>query len=146
MNAWRGGLVLQLLQIRGEDDAGGGPLGERYPEGAVHEVGQLLGHGGRLHVLVADVFEERLEIDFLLIGTAHCRSAGLAHDGHDRHVVEEGVVEPIQEMDSTRTGSGRTDTDPARELGISHRGESSHLLVAHLHELRIVIGSSPSSQ
>ena len=59
---------------------------------------------------------------------------GLPDDGQHRHMVQLGVVEAVQKMD----GAGpdvAMHTPIAGELGIAHRLEGGHLLVAGLDEL-----------
>src|SRR5256885_13035617 len=50
------------------------------------------------------VLEQRLEVDLLLVGPAHGGASGLADDGHDRHMVQLRVVEPVDRK-STRLNS-----------------------------------------
>src|SRR5947207_1904807 len=70
----------------------------------------------------------------------------LADDGEHGLVVELGVVEPIEEVDGTRTRRRHTDTQVARELGVRARHERRHLLVTDLDELRVVGGRVESAQ
>jgi hypothetical protein len=70
----------------------------------------------------------------------------LAHDGHDRDVVELGVVQAVEQVDGTRARRGHADADPAGELRVSHRLEGGHLLVPGLDELRVVLGPAPRGQ
>ena len=51
------------------------------------------------------------------------------------HMVQLGVVEAVQEVDGTRTRRGHAHADLAGELGVAHRFEGGHLLVAGLYEL-----------
>jgi len=83
--------------------------------------GDQLGHAVHLHRAVAD-------------------------DGHDRHVVELGVVEAVEQVDGARAGGGHADPDPAGELGVADRFERAHLLVPRLHEHRVVARSGPRGE
>src|SRR5690606_40480336 len=64
--------------------------------------------------LGGDVLEQRLEVDLLLVAAAHGAAGGLPDDGHDGHVVEFGVVEPVEQVDRAGPGGGGADADAAR--------------------------------
>ena len=67
-------------------------------------------------------------------------------DRHHRHVVQLGVVQPVEQVDRPRARGGHADADPASELGVPDRLEGGHLLVPGLDELRLVVGSAPGGQ
>ena len=138
-----GRLVVELLDVVGDDDAGRRVGRQRGADGPVDEVGQLLGHGEGLDVLVAHVFEQGSQIDLLLVGPAHGRAVGLPDDGQHRHMVQLGVVEAVEKMDGAGPRRGHAHTEVAGELGIAHRLEGGHLLVAGLDELRRGVGLDP---
>ena len=50
-------------------------------------------------------------------------------------MVQLGVVETVEEMDGPGPRSGHAHTELAGELGVTHRFEGRHLLVARLDEL-----------
>ena len=74
----------------------------RDPHGPVDQVPDLHRRRCHLDVLVCDVFEQRREIDLLLIRAAQSRPRLLTHDRHHRLMIELRVVEAIQEMNRTR--------------------------------------------
>ncbi len=73
----------------------------------------LLGCSAHLYVLVCDVLEQREEIDFLLEAATHRHPRRLANDRDHRLVIELSIVEPVQQMNGTWTGSGETHADLA---------------------------------
>ena len=79
--------VGEFLHVGGDDDRGGGALGQRDPDRPVEHVGQLLGDRDHLHVVAGDVLEQGQQVDFLLVGAAHGAAAGLPDDSDDRDVV-----------------------------------------------------------
>ena len=68
---------------------------------------------------------------------------GLPDDGQHRHMVQLGVVEAVEQMDGARSRSGHAHTEVAGELGVAHRLEGGHLLVAGLDELWRGVGFDP---
>ncbi len=68
---------------------------------------------------------------------------GLPDDGHHRHVVQHGVIEAVEQVDRAGARRGHADPDLAGELGVAHRLEGGHLLVAGLDELRLGVGPAP---
>src|SRR5581483_3751712 len=62
-----------------------------------------------------------------------------AGDGEHRLVVELGVVNAVQQVDSARSRGREADAEPAGELGIGAGGESGRFLVSHLHEFDLVL-------
>ncbi len=129
-----------LLDVGGDDDGGGRAAGLGGAEGPVEGDGQLLGDVDLGEVLGGDVLEQRLEVDLLLVAAAHGAAGGLADDGDDGHVVEFGVVEPVEQVDRAGPGGGGADADAPGELGVAHGLEGGHLLVAALDEPRLVVG------
>ncbi len=87
-----------------------------------------------------------MQVDFLLIGAAHGAAAGLADDRDDRHVIELGVVETVQQVDGTGPGGRDADADLAGELGVPEGLECRHLLMPGLDELRLVVGPLPGGE
>ena len=102
MNACPGASYGKLEHVGGEDEAGRGLLADRDPDRPVDQVGQLLRHRAHLHVVAADVLEQAEQIDLLLVRAAHRRALGLADDGDHRHVVELGVVQPVEQVHRAR--------------------------------------------
>ena len=107
------------------------------------QIGQLLRHHARLHVLAADVLEQAGKVDLLLVGAAHRRALGLPDDRDHRHVIELGVVQPVEQMDRPWPAGRDAHADLAGELGESDGLERRHLLVPGLHELRVVACALP---
>ena len=85
-------------------------------------------------------------VDFLLIRTTHRGSLGLPDQRDDRYVVEFGVVEPVEEVDTAGTTGRGTYADLTGEFRVPDGLERAHLLVARLHELRIVLRANPGRQ
>ena len=138
-----GRLVVEFLDVVGDDDASRRVGRQRGTDGPVDEIGQLLGHGEGLDELVTHVLEERSQIDLLLVGPAHSGAVGLPDDGEDRHMVQLGVIETVEQMDGAGPRSGHAHTQVAGELGVAHRFERGHLLVTRLDELRCGVGLDP---
>ena len=90
---------------------------------------------------MGDVFEERQEIDFLLVVTAQGRELLLADDRDHRLVVELGVIQAVQQMYRARAGRGEAHADFAGELRVRARLEGRELLVARLHELNAMVAA-----
>ena len=83
------------------------------------------------------------QVDLLLVRAAHRAAVGLADDRDHRHVVELGVVQPVEQVDRAGSRGGRADPDPAGELGVADGLERGHLLVPGLDELRLVRRPGP---
>jgi hypothetical protein len=111
-----GRLVLRLLHVVGEHHAGRAGGRARGADRVVENHRQLLGGDDRLHVLGADVLEQRVQVDLLLVPAAQGGGDDLAHDRHDRHAVELRVVQPGQQVHRTRSLRGQADADLARVL------------------------------
>src|SRR5699024_2715706 len=75
-------------------------------------------------------------------GAAHRAAVGLADDRYDRHVIEFGVVEPVEQMYRARPRGRHAHSEPIGELRIPHGLESAHLLVPSLDEPRRVTGAT----
>ena len=84
--------VRLVLKVVRDDDAGDGALGERDAKRAIDQVLDLPGHHRGLHELRRDILEKILQIDFLLIRTAHREPRRLPDDRNDRLMIEFGVV------------------------------------------------------
>jgi hypothetical protein len=93
-----------------------------------------------VHELVRDVLEQRDEVDLLLVLGTERAARLLADDGHDRLLVELGVVEAVEQVDSPGPGRGHADARLAGELRVRGRREARDLLVADLYELDPVAG------
>lgn len=74
-------------------------------------------------------------VHFLLVGAAHGAAVGLYDEGHDRDVVEFGVVQPVRQVDRAEAGGRRAHAHRAGELGVADGLEGGRLLVPRLHEL-----------
>ena len=127
-----------FLQVLGNDHAGDAAFGERDAERAIDRVphGGDVHHGG--HVVVRDVLEETLQVDFLLVIAAHRRRSGLPDDRDHRLVIHRGVVQAVEEVDRSRSGSSQADARLTGELRVRARHERGHLFVPDLHEPRLV--------
>jgi hypothetical protein len=69
-------------------------------------------HLRRIHdtdqIFVRHVFEERCEIDFLLVVAAERGRGGLPDDRENRHMIGFRVVQAVEQMD--RSGAARRQT------------------------------------
>ena len=131
--------VLFILQIVWQDDAGHRALSLRDAESAVDEMPDLPGGHRRLHKFRGNIFEEALQIDFLLIRTAHRQARRLSDDRYDRLMIELRVIEAIEKVNRSGTGSGHAHSDFSRELRVRARHERGHFFVAHLDEFDLAV-------
>ena len=106
-------LVLEFLQIVGQDDAGDRPLvvGDAYR--AVDQMPNLFGNA-RHPDIFGDVLKQVLQINFLLVAGAESGSRLLADERDDRYMIHLGIVESVQEMDRARSGRRVTQARPDR--------------------------------
>ena len=112
--------------------------GIRGAHGDVHQCGQLRRVVDHL-VVDRDVLVEPVEVHFLLVAGAQHRGFLHASDGQHRHVIQLGVVEPVQQVDATWTRRGQADADLPRGLGVGGRHERGRLFVMDQHELDPVL-------
>ena len=140
---WR---VFEFEHIRREDQRCGCLLGQGDPDRAVDEIGYLLGHGAHLDVLTADILEQREHVDLLLVRPTHGAAFGLPDQCQYRHVVELGVVEPVEQVDTAGAACGGAHADLSGELRVTDRLKRRHLFVAGLNELGRVVGATPGGQ
>ncbi len=131
---------LELLDVIGDDDAGDGAprLGDAHR--TVHGMTQLRRRRDHRHVLVGHVLEQRDQVHLLLIMPAERRSRLLAHDRHDRRVIELGVVQPVQQVDGPGAGGRQAQPHLTRELGMGAGHEGGHLLMPRLDEVDVLAG------
>jgi hypothetical protein len=129
--------VLELLDVVGDDDAGRRVRGLGDAHRAVDQVRRLAGDHAGGHELRGDVLVEDLQVDLLLEVGAQRQPRLLADDGHDRLVVELGVVEAVEQVDRARAGRRHAHADLAGELRVRAGGEGGDLLVADLGELEL---------
>ena len=134
-------LVRFLLQIVRQDDASDGALGHRNAKRAIDQVPHLPRRHSRLHELRCDVFEQILQIDFLLIRAPHRQPRGLTDDGYDWLMIELRVVQSIEKVDRAGARSRHADADLAGELRVRAGHERGHLFVAHLDEFDFAAGA-----
>ena len=111
--------------------------GVRGSDGDIDQRRQLRGVGDHL-VVLGDILEQMLQVDFLLI--ARAKHAGLLHagDGEHRGVVKLGVVKPIQQVDCARPGSRQAHADPAGLLRVRRRHEGGRFFMVDQDELDLV--------
>ena len=69
------GFVGELEDVGRHDDRRRRALAQRDPDGAVDEIGQLLGDRAHLHEFAAHVLEETEQVDFLLIVEGELKKA-----------------------------------------------------------------------
>ena len=131
----------QFLKIFGQDDTSDGAFGLGDTESAIDRMPHVGPHGGHVNVLVGDVLEQRDEVSLLLVTAPERGPRLLADDSHYRGMVHLGVVEAIQQVNSSRTRRGGADTDLAGELGVSASHKGRHLLVPDLYKVDFVLGA-----
>ena len=93
-----------------------------------------------------DIFEERDEIDFLLIAAAERGARLLPDDREHRLVIHLRVVKAVQEMNRARPGSGETDAELAGEFRVRASHERGHFFVPRLHVIDLVARALESRQ
>ena len=106
---------------------------------AVDQVPHLRRLDRHLHVLVRDVLEQRDEVDLLLVVAAEAHARLRADDRQHRLMVQLCVVEPVEVVDRSRAGGGEANADLAGPFRMRTGHEGGLLLVAHLHELELVL-------
>jgi hypothetical protein len=129
---------LGLLHVVRNDQARRRLRGDRRAHGVVECGQRLLRREDGLHVLAADILEQRVQVHFLEVAAAQRGGHDLADDRHDGPPVEFGVVEPGEQVDGTRPLGGHTHADLAGVLGVPAGGERRQLLVAGGDEVRAV--------
>ena len=67
-------------------------------------------------VVLGDVGVQLVEVDLLLVAGAEHGCHLHAGDGEDRHVIELGVVQAVEQVDAARPGGGQADADLCRSL------------------------------
>ena len=95
---------IELLNIVGNDDARDRPFDFRDANRTVYKMPDLLGSRRHVHELVRDIFEQRDEINFLLVLTTKSGAALLPDNGHDRLMVHLRVVQAVEQMNGARPG------------------------------------------
>ncbi|MNL14277.1 hypothetical protein D3C87_1352090 [compost metagenome] len=85
------------------------------------------------------VLEQADQVYLLLIVAAQRAARLLAHDGHDRLVVQLGVVQPVQQVDGARPGRGQAHADLPREFGVGAGHEGRAFFVACLDEFQFLV-------
>ena len=103
--------------------------------------------GNALHVRLAhdarvvdgNVHVQLVQLDVLL--GKGVDQVGVRHAGQrqHRHLVELGVIQSVQQVDSAGTGGRQTDAQATGEFGVAAGHEGGRLLVPHLHEADAVL-------
>src|SRR5215831_19266065 len=112
-------LGIELLKVVRKNDRGHRRFGTGNPHGPIDSVTELWRSNDHLHEGRSDVFEQRGQVDFLLIAAAQGRAALLADYSYDRLVVQFGIVQTGQEMNCTGTGRRHAYRGLPSELGMS---------------------------
>ncbi len=121
------------LDVVGHRDVRDTAPGVGRPDRVVHHGRQLRRVVDHL-VVLGDVGVELVQVDLLLVPGAQHRGLLHAGDGEHRHVVELGVVEAVQQVDTARPGRRQAHADLAGRLGVRGRHERRRFLVVHQHE------------
>ena len=93
-----------------------------------------------------DIFEQRRQIHFLLIISAHSLARRLADNRDDGLMIHFRVVKSVEQMNRARPGRGETNADFAGEFRMAARHERGHFLVARLNEINFVSDLFPRVQ
>ena len=99
-------------------------------------------HVARAHDLLVvdrDVFEERQQVDFLLVLRAEKIVIRLTGDREHRRAIHLGVVQSVEEMDRARTRRRETDAKLPRVFCVAARHERRGFFVADLDERQTIL-------
>ena len=132
---------IELLDVVGDDHAGHDALGERDPHRSIDQVSRRRGVRARVHVVMRDVLEQRLEIDLLLVVGPHGGARRLADDRDHRLMIHLRIVEAVEQVDRARPGGRQADADLPGELRVTAGHERGGLLVARLDEADPTLGA-----
>ena len=122
-----------LLEVDGAGDVRDAAERQRGAAAGVDERADVTGAEDLL-VIDSDVFEERQQIDFLLIASADEIVIGLAGNRQNGGAVHLCVVQAVQQMNRARPGRGQTDAEPAGIFRVAARHERGGLFVSYLDE------------
>ena len=91
----------------------------------------------RADLLVVDrhFAEEPELVDFLGSAGSDLVARDLAGDRQNRHMVQGGIVETVQEVDRSRSLASHADRKLSRKFGLGAGGEGAGLLVTHHDEM-----------
>src|SRR5689334_22930738 len=108
--------VRQLLNIIRQNNAGYRTLSKSNTHGAVNQVTYLSRVYAHLHKIVSHVFKQGYQVYFLLVAATQCHACLLTYNRQHGLVVELGIVQAIQQMNSTGTRGRNTYTYFAGKL------------------------------
>src|SRR5437868_14117334 len=131
--------VLKFLQVIREDYATYRSFVVSDPDRAVDQMTHLC-RDTRKRDILADLFKQVLEIDFLLITRPQSGSRLLTNELNHGNVIHFGVVQSVQEMDRAWAGGRVAKPDLAGKLRMRRGHERGHLLMADLNVLHPVLG------
>jgi hypothetical protein len=129
----RSPLDLAVLQVHRERDVRDAAAQERRPARQVRDVFDVR-RPHDANAVFSDVGEDLVEFHVLLRTRAD--QVVIGHPGDRQHgrSIELGIVEPVDQVQSTWAGRRQADAEPARELRIAAGHERGGLLMAHLDE------------
>src|SRR5262249_6904534 len=90
-------------------------------------------------VVSRNIEEELVERDILLRISSNKIVKLQAGDCQHRSTVELGIVESVEQVNSTRTGGSEAHSQFAGELGIPGRHECGRFFVAHLYKTNLLL-------
>jgi hypothetical protein len=93
---------------------------------------------GSLHERTSNIFEQRLQVDVLLVTTTDGHLRLLAHDGNDWLVIQRRIVQSIQQVDGTGPGGTQADAGLSGVFGVGAGHQRRELFVGWLDEARLV--------
>src|SRR5207248_5347267 len=137
---------IQVLHIFGKNDTGDRTLGFSDAHCTVNQVAYLYRIHSCVDILACDIFEQRLEVNLLLVVAANGRARRLANNRHNGLMIHFGIVQTIEQVNCARSRGRQADTDLSCKLGVSGCHERCHLFMAHLHKLEQVFIALQAAQ
>src|SRR5436853_6962205 len=89
---------IQVLHIFGKNDTGDRTLGFSDAHRAVNLMTYLYRIHSCVDILTCDIFEQRLEVNLLLVVAANGRARRLANNRYNWLVIHLGVVQTIEQV------------------------------------------------
>ena len=87
---------------------------------------------------MGDIFEQRDQVDLLLIVAAHGSPCLLTHNSQHGLKVLFCIIEPIEQVDGARIRGGHTNAHFTAELGVRAGHEGRDFLVRRLDKANLV--------
>jgi len=127
--------VRKILQIIWKNDAGDSTICSCNSYRPVDEVADLRRLSAHMNVVARNIFEQRHQINFLLVVAANGRSRLLTNDRDNGLMIHPRIVQAIQQMNGTGARRSKANADFAGKLRMGTRHKRSHLFVTGLNKL-----------